>query len=278
MLPLKKIYIDTRFKTGDSISNSNFKVDLPTTVYWPDNTVYFIDDVCIPHSWHTIEKDVNDKLYVFIKNKAFPADDVRNIQIIITVPYGNYSGADLATELQTKLSTLLAVSYNARRNNITITTGFEDQEFKVMTDSDVRTKLNDIFDLTYDVNNPQTINDVLRNADGSSIFYDSTNPYVSGALDLHLIRNIYMHSPNLTSFNTVGPLGENTIIKKIPVTSEYNSVIFDQVMTSNDYIDCSRQTWQRLEFQLRDAKGNTINLHGSHMSFSIIMSRMNPNS
>jgi hypothetical protein len=278
MLPLKKIYIDTRFKTGDSISNSNFKVDLPTTVYWPDNTVYFIDDVCIPHSWHTIEKDVNDKLYVFIKNKAFPADDVRNIQMIITIPYGNYSGADLATELQTKLSTLLAVSYNARRNNITITTGFEDQEFKVMTDSDVRTKLNDIFELTYDVNNPQTINDVLRNADGSSIFYDSTNPYVSGALDLHLIRNIYMHSPNLTSFNTVGPLGENTIIKKIPVTSEYNSVIFDQVMTSNDYIDCSRQTWQRLEFQLRDAKGNTINLHGSHMSFSIIMSRMNPNS
>ena len=67
-------------------------------------------------------------------------------------------------------------------------------------------------------------------------------------------------------------------MKKIPVTSDFNTVIFDQVMTSNDYIDCSRQTWQRLEFQLKDSKGNEINLHGSHMSFSIIMSRMNPNS
>ena len=132
MLPLIFFYVDTRFKTSDSISNSNFKIDLPTTVYWTDNTVYFIDDVCIPHSWYSIEQNVNDKLYVFIKNKTYPAEDIRNIQIIITIPYGNYSGADLATELQTRLAALLVVSYNARRNNITITTAFNDQELKIM--------------------------------------------------------------------------------------------------------------------------------------------------
>jgi hypothetical protein len=278
MLPLKKNYIDTRFKTSDSTSNSNFKIDLPSTVYWPDNTVFFIDDVAIPHIWHTIEENVNDKLYVFIKNKTYPAEDIRNVQTIITIPYGNYSGADLATQLQTSLGTLLVVNYDARRNNIIITTAFNDQEFKILTDNDLLTKLDEIFLLAYDVNNPQTINEILRNAEGNSIYYNSTNPYVSGSLDLQPIRNIYMHSPNLTSFKTVGPLGENTIIKKIPVTSDYNTVIFDQVMTSNDYIDCSRQTWRRLEFQLKDSKGSTINLHGSHMSFSIIMSRMNSNS
>jgi hypothetical protein len=117
MLPLKKIYIDTRFKTSDSTSNSNFKIDLPSTVYWLDNTVFFIDDVAIPHIWHTIEENVNDKLYVFIKNKTYPAEDIRNVQTIITIPYGNYSGADLATQLQTSLGTLLAVNYDARRNN-----------------------------------------------------------------------------------------------------------------------------------------------------------------
>jgi hypothetical protein len=161
---------------------------------------------------------------------------------------------------------------------IIITTAFNDQEFKILTDNDLLKKLDGIFLLAYDVNNPQSINEILRNAEGNSIYYNSTNPYVSGSLDLQPIRNIYMHSPNLTSFKTVGPLGENTIIKKIPVTSDYNTVIFDQVMTSNDYIDCSRQTWRRLEFQLKDSKGSTINLHGSHMSFSIIMSRMNSNS
>ena len=131
--------------------------------------MYFVDDICVPHSWYTVEENVNDKLYVFIKNKTYPAEDIRNIQIIITIPYGNYSGADLAAELAIRLSTLLVVAYNARRNNITITTAFNDQEFKIMTDNDVQTKLSEIYLLNYDVNNPQTMNDILRNAEGNSI-------------------------------------------------------------------------------------------------------------
>ena len=110
-----------------------------------------------------------------------------------------------------------------------------------------------------------------------SLFYDSNIPYVSGVLDLQLIRNIYMHSPNLGNFNTIGPNSESTIIKKIPVTSDYNQMIFDAVMVGNDFLDCSKQTWRRLEFQLKNAKGEFINLHGGHVSFSIIFSQMNPN-
>ena len=52
---------------------------------------------------------------------------------------------------------------------------------------------------------------------------------------------------------------------------------FDAVMVSNDYLDCSKQTWRRLEFQFKNAKGELINLHGNHVSFSIIFSQMNPN-
>ena len=54
-------------------------------------------------------------------------------------------------------------------------------------------------------------------------------------------------------------------------------MIFDQVMVSTDFLDCSKQTWRQLEFSLRDVRGNVINLHGSHISFSIIFSIMNPN-
>ena len=110
----------------------------------------------------------------------------------------------------------------------------------------------------------------------SVFFYQSNIPYVSGVLDLQLIRNISMHS-NLANYNTIGPQGEATIIKKIPVTANYNEMIFDGEMVSNDFLDCSRQTWRRLEFQLRNAKGELVNLHGNHVSFSIIFSQMNPN-
>ena len=84
-----------------------------------------------------------------------------------------------------------------------------------------------------------------------------------------------MHS-NLGNYNTIGPQGESTI-KKIPVTANYNEMIFDGEMVSNDFLDCSHQTWRRLEFQLRNAKGELVNLHGNHVSFSIIFSQMNPN-
>jgi len=55
MLPIKKLYIDSRDRTPDSKSASNFKIELPNTVQMPDNTVFFVTDVCIPHVWTTVE-------------------------------------------------------------------------------------------------------------------------------------------------------------------------------------------------------------------------------
>ena len=62
MLPLKKIYIDSRDRTPDSRSASNFKIELQQTVQMPDNTVFYVTDVCIPNVWNTIEENFNDKL------------------------------------------------------------------------------------------------------------------------------------------------------------------------------------------------------------------------
>ena len=50
-LPIKKKYIDTKYKSQSSISNSNFKIDLPQSLTFPENSVVYIDDVSIPHSW-----------------------------------------------------------------------------------------------------------------------------------------------------------------------------------------------------------------------------------
>ena len=42
MLPLKKLYIDSRDRTPDSVRASNFKIALPYTIHMPDNTVFFL--------------------------------------------------------------------------------------------------------------------------------------------------------------------------------------------------------------------------------------------
>ena len=38
MLPIKKIYVDTKHKTKDSISDANFKITLPQTMFMADDT------------------------------------------------------------------------------------------------------------------------------------------------------------------------------------------------------------------------------------------------
>ena len=43
MLPVKKIYVDSKYKTADgdpNTSDSNFKFQLQQTVYMPENTKF----------------------------------------------------------------------------------------------------------------------------------------------------------------------------------------------------------------------------------------------
>ena len=55
MLPIKKLDIGSRFKSSNSASHSGFKIDLPQNSLMPEDTGFYIDDVCMTHSWYSIE-------------------------------------------------------------------------------------------------------------------------------------------------------------------------------------------------------------------------------
>ena len=172
-LPIKKIYIDTKYKARDSLSNSNFKIDLPQTLMFPENSVFYIDDVSIPHSWYTVETNINDKLYLMVCPTDVDADGDGIAYKIVTIDPGIYNGSEIAIELQTKMEAsinnsffpnMLSVTYNPRKNNINITSNYADWKFKILTEDDIYTKLNTgwLGD-NYDVNNPHSINDIISN-------------------------------------------------------------------------------------------------------------------
>ena len=48
------------------------------------------------------------------------------------------------------------------------------------------------------------------------------------------------------------------------------SMILDQVVAGNDYIECGKHTLRILEFQLKDVHGNLVPFHGSNLSFSLV--------
>ena len=47
-IPFKKIYIDSKYATSDSISTSNFRVQLPQTCQLPDNCVFIFATFVFP--------------------------------------------------------------------------------------------------------------------------------------------------------------------------------------------------------------------------------------
>ena len=62
----KKAYVDSRFRTRDSNSDSDFKFELNEALDLPGNTVCYIDDISTPHTWRTIESH-NNKFYIISK-------------------------------------------------------------------------------------------------------------------------------------------------------------------------------------------------------------------
>jgi hypothetical protein len=89
MLPVKKIYIDSRHRTADSVDASNFKYELPYSLQLPDNTVFFVTDVCIPHVFRLIEQGVNDRLYyTYYCNMTGQGANIFAFYNYVTLPAG----------------------------------------------------------------------------------------------------------------------------------------------------------------------------------------------
>ena len=133
-----------------------------------------------------------------------------------------------------------------------------------------------MYDKSYDINNPHDLNEIIGNLEGVSFYHRFPTAFETKAINLQSIRNLYLHS-SMGNYNSLTVSGESTIIKKIPVSANKGEYIFDQVMTNNDFGDCSNQTLRTINFQLKDSQGNDINLHGNNWSFSIIFSRMEKN-
>ena len=119
---------------------------------------------------------------------------------------------------------------------------------------------------TVDPSNTMPINDILRHSEIKA----QSNNFESGFLDLLNTHNIYMHCDNLGHYKCLGLRGENTIVKKIHVSSSFGYLILDSVVAPHDKIDVSRQLIKTLHFTLKNVHGNVINLHGAHCSFSLI--------
>ena len=265
MLDIKKIYVDTRYKTDDSISDSDFTVELPRTLNIPDNTVCYLTDVVIPVSWRTVD-DRNNKLYLWFTYTGK----------IISIPIGNYSGPDFCAALHIAmnptpplfLDLLFDVSYDKINNEITIAKANRfDIPVTIVSTADLQIGKN--WSVPVLKSQIYSMNGILRLGKESYTLYSEFQPYVSH-IDLHTTRNLYIVSSSLANYNITSNFGNDTIVKKISVKANYAQMLFDTADAGYDFMDVSKRTLNRIDIKLIDSFGNIVDLRKNHWSFSLV--------
>ena len=215
-LPIKKIYVDTHYMLPSSHSTSDFTIDLENTIQLPDNATFYISEIHIPTSWYSIETDYNDKLYI-----RYLFSDNSYIDKIVQLPRKSHDGDSLGKDLDTYLklnyrdpnTEPFQVLYIEDINSIQITPIAPGLRFKLFSDEELQMDIG--WNGThYNKNDLQSVNNVLRNRKITPI-YSLASPYMSQFLNLLNINTIYITSPDLGSYSTLGPRpGELTVIKK----------------------------------------------------------------
>ena len=261
---IKKVYIDSRYKSNDSVSNSDFKFELKEALDLPDNTVCYIDDISIPHTWYTIEENLNNTLYIVTTIMDPGTTPTWYHPLALEIPSENYSGPSLAAKIQEQLEIAepdhqIVCIYNPASGSITIRST-NVLLFSILSDYQVHTTTipNAVIwkdrignDKYIDLYNLKSLNEVIRNENNNEyhpLVTAGVSEHTTGFIDLLTVHNIYIHSNNLGHYNSIGVRGESTIIKKTPVSSGFGYMILDSVVAPHDKIDVSRQTIKTFNF------------------------------
>ena len=171
MLKIKKIYVDSRWKTADSKSHTDFYYDLGNTYDMPENTSFYIDDISIPNSWYSIEENVNNNMYLAWREPATNAE----VFSIISLPSKIYDGDEFIKALNILLDsqTVRTVSgatvkqftaaFNSFKNVFEISST-NCTYFKIMSDDELKvsTKAWSGPSSTFQNNNLRSLNEVIK--------------------------------------------------------------------------------------------------------------------
>ena len=275
-LDMQKIYIDSRFRTANSKSESDFNVELPRSFNVPDGVVAHIDDIVIPVSWTTIDER-NYNCYVKL------SCGIANVsEKVISFDHQNLDGFQFATQLAARLNfvfkdfvpiPVFACVYDTISNvlSLSMTDARTPQAVKDANPLILQIHTDATLALSpYNHSTPNTINTIIRNTVQTTI---KEGAAYKCYIDLFGTRNLYLTSSALCSYDTVSNFGMDTIIKKIPCTASYNRMIFQSSGSTLDGLDVSKRTLRFLDFKLVVSSFRTIPLQGNHFSFSIVFSQ-----
>jgi hypothetical protein len=98
--------------------------------------------------------------------------------------------------------------------------------------------------------------------------------HTSSFIDLRSVHTLFVHSPSFGNYSTLAPRGVRTAIQKVAVESAYGAVLhFQTGGNMYDHIDVGSTTLKMLKFELKDSRGNFVDLKGGHWSMTLLFAR-----
>ena len=280
-----RIYIDSRYRTPESASASDFTIELNESIQLPRNSKVRLHDIAVPYSWRTVEENLNQEIWLEERTGA-PNQWVKRVLRVIP---GQYDGRSLATALQTLLNTdsawnLLSnggltapytVTYSEQIGSIRIALASGAVGTSVLWADGPIKALQPAAALAWTGGNakdPRTFNRNLR-IDANVTIGAGTTPFTSQFVDLISIKDLYVHSTSLGNLSNVGPrIGDRSCLCKVAVTAGYGYLIHSDG-SSWEFAECNTgQLVKRLSFTLQDATGAIVPLHGCEWSFALTFS------
>ena len=266
-----RIYVDSRYRTPESASASDFTVELLEALPMPQRCRIRLHDVSVPYAWRTVEYGLNQNLFVEERVNAGSSESTKRL---IVLPVGQYDGRTLAQAIATGLNAghsfgvgaPYTVAYSEQTGTISVTlspslagswTFWPDQDLAQQASWPGANP-----------KNPRSFNRNLRVRE--KVFYTSLMPFVSDFVDLMTVKSLYVCSDSLGLQTNVGPApGQRSCLCKVAVTSGYGYLIHSDG-SSWEYVEGGGgQLLKRLSFRLEDVAGAVVPLHGCEWSFAI---------
>ena len=218
-----------------------------------------IHNVLIPKSFYEINST----------NNVFKITEEGGGTITITIDPGNYTISELLTELESELD-----SNTTNTNNYTLT--YDDNTSKVIisftgTSTDITinsiangSTLNEplgfgISDTQYITNQDSAIN-ILAGVLTSASYVVDLNPTTTIEIESNISSNNYYFNDGIKSISAIIPMNVDRFAYKFFENHGGHKTLITNSTPLN-----------RLEFILKDVKGNDIDLNGSHWSFSLVI-------
>ncbi len=206
---VKKLYVDTRHRTDDSNSSSDFKITMKDTINCPENCKFALCDISIPHSWRPINNLCNLFYLWFSSND--PSYNGTNFVVKVRLQEKVHEdGVELANEIKDHLKGAILVRYTEAQVKVdnadfdkdtglihfklhSTLTGFK---WKVMTTKDL-----EYYEKNYDPNMKFLINNVAYNCQ-THVASNFTTYSMQGTGSLNIVAPY--HDINSQILNNLG--------------------------------------------------------------------------